>query len=137
VAAVAGRSTESLGSTRSMTVARYIGGVALGLVSCFAVWLSIAGAHPIFNQLALSGLVPIVAGGVIGGLVSGVFAPRHKLAFSSLVGLALAAVLLGYMAARNMTPGLRNPLIWYWPAYLIPSFILGGILSRRLWNGAA
>ena len=121
----------------TVTAFRYVGGLLFGLGCCVAVWFAIAFSHPVFGQVALSGLVPAVAAGVVGGLVAGVFAPRHKVAFSTFIGLVLAGVLLGYMAMRNMEPGLRNPLLWYWPAYLAPSFILGGILSRRLWNGAA
>jgi hypothetical protein len=88
-------------------------------------------------QLAPSGILPSVAAGVLGGFVAGLFAPRHKVIFAASVGLSLTVALLGSMAARRMYADGRNPFIWYWPAYFVLSFILGGFLSRKLWRGAA
>ena len=120
-----------------MVAIRYIGGAVLGLGASFGVWLAIALAHPIFRQLALSGLVPGIAAGVVGGLVAGALAPGHKVAFSAVVGFMLAGALLGGMVVAHMHPVQRNPFLWYWPAYLLPSFVVGGILSRGVWKRAA
>lgn len=120
-----------------MSAIRYSTGFFLALVGSFLVWGAIASAHPIFSQLAPSGLVPPFAAGIVGGFVAGLFAPQHKLAFSACVGVFLAGALLGLMALTgHFQLGQRNPLFWFWPAWLVPSFIIGGVLSRGLWRGA-
>ena len=116
---------------------RYIAGSVVALAGAVALWGGIATAHPIFAQFAPSGIIPPVAAGAVGGFIAGIFAPRHKILFASLLGAILAAALLGFMVATHMDPVDRNPLLWYWPAYLAPSFFLGGVLSRGILHGAA
>ena len=116
---------------------RYAAGVAVGLVAAVFTWFAIASTHPIFSQVSLSGLVPSLASGVVGGAITGLFAPRRKLMFAGVVGSALTAALLAAMHTRGWYAGNRNPFLWYWPAYVLPSFLLGAALTRRLWRGAA
>lgn len=116
---------------------RYFAGFVAGLAGTVASWGWIATAHPIFAQLAPSGLIPPVVAGVVGGFLAGFFAPRHKILFAYLIGAVLTAALLGLMAVYQMDAFGRNPFLWYWPAYLAPSFLLGGVLSRGMWQGAA
>jgi hypothetical protein len=96
----------------------------------FVVWSSVASAHPIFASLAPSGLVSWALGGVIGGLIAALVAPRRKLAFALLTGSALALVLLSLLPSAHS----RNPWLWYAPAYLPLFYFLGGLLGRNYWH---
>jgi len=65
-----------------LTVVALVGGVAVAV----GVWAAVVGAHPIFTELALSGLVPGVVAGILGGLVAAMIAPRYKVAVATLAG---------------------------------------------------
>jgi hypothetical protein len=72
-------------------------------------------------------VVPICAG-TVGGLVSAKLAPSKKMLVTTLVGLALAGVLISVFSLSVPRLG-RNPLTWYWPAYVLPAFALGGAIA--------
>jgi hypothetical protein len=120
-----------------MVATRYIGAVVLGIGSSIAAWLAVSNTLPIFSAFAPSGLVPTIVAGVLGGFICGAVAPRHKMALAAIVGLALAASLICIMVLTHMNALNRNPLLWYWPVYLLPTFAVGGILSRGVRTRAA
>jgi hypothetical protein len=111
-----------------LTVVAIVAGVAVAV----GVWAAVVGAHPIFTELALSGLIPGVVAGLLGGLVVAMIAPRHKVVVATIAGSLVAAVLLQHLLRHGLSHGAKNPLLWYWPIWLIPSFAVGGFLSRRL-----
>ena len=109
-----------------LTVVALVGGVAVAV----GVWAAVVGAHPIFTELALSGLIPGVVAGLLGGLVAAMIAPRYKVAVATLAGTLVSAVLLQHLLRHGFSHGAKNPMLWYWPIWLIPSFAVGGYLSR-------
>ena len=117
-----------------MNAMRFLGGAIGGIACAVAVWTLVAPTHPVFGQLALSGLVVPLIAGIGGGFVSGVAAPRYKVGFAAVTGVALAIVLLAFMLRHGPSHLERNPLLWYWPIWLVPAFAIGGFLSRRLWR---
>ena len=119
-----------------MNAIRFSAGVILSVASSVVVWAAVVNVHPIFTRLSASGLVPVIAGGVVGGFVAGLFAPNRKVFFSACVGFSFAGLLLGVMLWGNIQLGQRNPFYWFWPAWLAPAFLIGGFLSRRLWRVA-
>jgi hypothetical protein len=117
-----------------MNAIRFLGGAIGGIACAVGIWMLVVPIHPIFGQLSLSGLaVPIIAG-VGGGFVSGVAAPHHKIRFAVITGVALTALLLAFMLRHGPSHLERNPLLWYWPIWLVPAFAIGGFLSRRFWR---
>jgi hypothetical protein len=95
-------------------------------------WLFVSSIHPVFWEFAASALVPVIVGGVLGGVTSSVIAPKHKVLVASLAGLSLSGALLMVLFRHDIVR-FREPWIWYWPVWLIPSFAIGGYLSRRYW----
>ena len=116
---------------------RYTVGTVVGLAAAVVTWLAVASAHPIFSQLSPSGLVPSLVAGLVGGAITSLFAPRQKLMFAGLVGLAVAVALLAVLLTRGWYTGSRNPFLWYWPAYVLPTFLAGAVLTHRHWRSAA
>jgi hypothetical protein len=105
------------------------GGIGISV----AVWLVAVSIHPIFWQFGASGLVPAIVSGTLGGLTSSVIAPSRKVLISFLVGLLLTAGLLFLLFGHE--PGWsRNLWFWWWPIWLLPSYVLGGYLGRRYWQ---
>lgn len=116
-----------------MIFARFSLGALLGIGSAAFAWAQISGIHPIFQSLSPSGLVPPIAAGIVGGFIAGLLAPHHKFLFASVLGCTFAGAIVLYMVMYRFPLGGRNPLFWYWPAWLAPAFIVGGYLSRRFW----
>ena len=85
--------------------------------------------------MSFSGLAPMIISGAMGGALAAVVAPKYKVAIASILGLTLGGGLLATMVFSGQFPLLgRNPLLWYWPAWLIPAFLLGGVLGKRCRN---
>ena len=105
----------------------------MGVGVSVAVWLFVGSIHPIFWQLSASGLVPAILAGILGGLTAALVAPNRKVLVSFLVGLFLTVALL--LLFFHHEPGWsRNLWFWYWPIWLLPSYVLGGYLGRRYWQ---
>jgi len=103
-----------------------IGGILVALVIGFVLMTFIPWVQ--FHDGWI--LVVPISAGFIGGLVSGRLAPSQKVLVSVLVGLTLAGVLVSVFSLSVPRLG-RNPLTWYWPAFVLPAFILGG--STAAW----
>jgi hypothetical protein len=115
---------------------RFSLGIGGGIAAAVVIWANVSSLHPIFGQLAMSGLVPGVLAGVIGGFVSAVLAPSHKIKIALSCGSLLAALLLAFVLRHGPSHLGRNAFLWYWPAYVPLYFALGGYLGRRLWLDA-
>ena len=91
--------------------------------------------HP--GQMSLIGLSPVIGAGLLGGFVSGILVPTNRIRFASIVGLVFAAVILVaiFGSGRHQFVG-GNPLFWYWPAWFVPTFAVGGLLSQRVKDAA-
>lgn len=114
---------------------RFTGGGVVGIAVGVLVWGSVASLHPIFSQLALSGLVCWFLAGLASGAVSGAFAPHHKIAFAFSVGLAIGAILLAFFIRDGWSHGNRDPILWYGPVALVPiGHAVGGYLARGVWR---
>jgi len=98
-------------------------------------WMYVGVMHPIFTQVAVSGLVPDILAGLLGGAVAGAVAPRHKIVFAVGVGVVLAALLLSFMLRHGFSHGPYRPvLLWYWPMYLPALYAIGAFLTRKVWR---
>jgi hypothetical protein len=105
----------------------------MGVGASVAVWLFVGSIHPIFWQLTASGLVPAILAGILGGLTAALVAPNRKVLVSFFVGLFLTIALL-LLFFRHEPGWSRNLWFWYWPIWLLPSYVLGGYLGRRYWQ---
>ena len=94
----------------------------------------VASSHTVFAQLSVAGLIPGIIAGVLGGIVAGAVAPHRKIAFSVLLGSALSAILLAFLLRNGFSPRSAPVLLWYWPAWLMPCYAIGGVLSRNVWR---
>ena len=113
---------------------RYILAVILGIGISVLSWQYISTIHPIFIKLQASGLVAPVFSSILGGFVVAVLSPNYKIRMSALIGSILSVPILFYLLHNGFSHLGRNPFFWYWPAYVIPSFIVGGFLGRGLWR---
>ena len=118
----------------SLRTLRFFLAAVFSAVVSFLVWAAVGEAHPIFIQLAPSGLLPVLVAGLLGGFTCGLIAPQRKPMFSAFVGICLSAVPLWLIASNDFPLGLRNPAIWYWPVWLIPTYAVGGFMSRHYWR---
>ena len=116
-----------------ISVLRYVLGAILGISVAVTAWIVTGSAHIIFQQLTVAGLIPTIVAGFLGGFVTGLFAPRHKVAFASIVGVALAAPLFAFLLRHGFSHGSRPILLWYFPVWLPLLFAVGGYLSRSTW----
>jgi hypothetical protein len=116
-----------------VVIARYFGAIVFGVATAVAAWALVVGLHPMFSHVSLAALVPGLVAGLVGGFVAGWLAPRRKITIALLLGVLTAVYLMWSMLSRGITHGTHSPLLWYWPIWLIPTFSLGGYLSRSLW----
>lgn len=107
--------------------------IPLGIWVGVFVWGQISVLHPIFFQLSLAGMIPPIVAGISGGFVSGLVSPYRKISIACFAGCLAAAALLSFQLRHGFSHYGRNPLLWYWPAYLPVLFSLGGFLARRFW----
>jgi hypothetical protein len=105
----------------------------IGIGVSVTAWVFVTSIHPIFGQFSASGLVPAVVAGVLGGLASALLAPNRKVLVSFLVGLFLTSALL-LLFYRHEPRWSRDLWFWWWPIWLLPSYVLGGYLGRRYWQ---
>ena len=116
-----------------MATLRYTVAAIAGLGLAVLVWGQVAVTHQIFTTVSWAGLIPGWLAGIIGGFAAAVISPRHKWLVAILLGVAACAVLLYWIGSRELWAGSRNPLQWYWPAWLPLAFALGGFLGRGVW----
>lgn len=100
--------------------------MAVGIAVAILIWDFLISLHPIFSQRALSGLIPSVLAGVIGGIVTSILAPSHKIKVALGCGSLIAIVLLLFMLKHGPKHFEQNPFLWYWPVYLPLCFSMGG-----------
>jgi hypothetical protein len=119
-------------SVASMTPAkRYVLAFALGDGVAVAAWFLVGSIHPRFWLMGPATVILGIVAGIAGGFSAGLVAPRRKVLISFLVGMVLAFVLLALYPIFGFHLGPRNPLLWYWPIWLIPGFVFGGFLSNK------
>jgi Mn2+/Fe2+ NRAMP family transporter len=115
------------------SVVRYWLAPIVGASISVGAWFFIVSIHPIFATMSITGLIPTLVAGILGGFACSVVFPKFKVLSSFLVGFALALILFFLIFRQVMGPS-RNPLLWYWPAWVIPSYVAGGYLGRRHWK---
>jgi hypothetical protein len=115
-----------------MNTVRFLGGALLGVGSAIGVFMLLVSIDLPLWRVAGTVLVPAIVAGVIGGFISGLVAPHHKVLLSTTVGIAISTVMLAFLLRNGLSHSGRNPFFWYWPAWVAPSFLVGGILSRRM-----
>jgi hypothetical protein len=115
-----------------LRTARFCLSPFVGIVVSVTTWMFVTSIHPIFGQFSASGLVPAVVAGVLGGFISALLAPNYKVLMSLLVGLFLTTTLL-LVFYRHEPPWSRNLWFWWWPIWVVPSYVSGGYLGRRYW----
>ena len=116
---------------------RFTGGGVVGIAAGVFVWGSVASLHPVFSQLAFSGLVCWFLAGLASGAIAGAFAPHHKIAFAFGIGLVIGAILLAFFLRDGWSHGYRAPFLWYGSVALVPvGHAVGGYLARRVWRAA-
>lgn len=118
--------------------ARLMVGAVCGASVAVAAWILIVATNPVFfGRLSLSGLLAPIIAGMAGGFVAALAAPHHKVGLAAVTGVALTAILLAFMLRHGFTHAERNPLLWYWPIWLAPSFSVGGFLAGKVRVGQA
>ncbi|WP_444905574.1 hypothetical protein ACJJIR_12385 [Microbulbifer sp. SSSA008] len=115
---------------------RYILAFTLGSALAVILWFSIATSHPIFMQLKVSGLIPPVIASLVAGAVTSAILPSKKVSLTFLLGCLVALPMLLFLLWHGFSHLGRNPLLWYWPIYVPPAFLLGGLLTRGVWRAA-
>lgn len=102
----------------------------LGIGAAVLSWYFIGQLHSSFMQLTLLGLVPPVASGLIGGVVTAAITPNRKTVSATAAGVILTLPLLAFLLRNGLSHFGRNPFLWYWPVWLVPSFAIGGFLMK-------
>ena len=114
-----------------LEIIRFLVSAIAGPAVAFLVWLGFTSFGRPFIGMSVLGLVPVVSAGIVGGAVSALTAPSHKLQFAIVIGVIMGGILLFIMFSGGRYPlNGRNPFFWYWPAWLIPCFVVGGMLGK-------
>ena len=109
---------------------RYLLAWIAGISITIFAWYLIATTHPTFTKLSIIGLVPSVAASILGGFVVACLSPKYKVKMALSVGFVVALPMLVFLLHSGFSHYGRNPFFWYWPVYVIPFFVVGGILGR-------
>lgn len=100
-------------------------------MAAFFMWLGFTSFGSPFIGMSILGLLPVISAGIVGGLVTYIIAPSQKFQFAVAIGSIMGGVLLFVMFSGGRYPlNGRNPFFWYWPAWLIPCFVIGGLLGK-------
>jgi hypothetical protein len=118
------------------TRSRYILAWVLGIGVSVLAWYGISMSHRIFTHFGIGALVAPIVAGILGGAVVSIFAPKNKISMSAAVGFVVVSPIFYLLLHKGFNHFGRNPFIWYWPIYVIPSFIIGGIMGRNIWRHA-
>jgi len=99
----------------------------LGIVTATSIWFAIlySGYSP---KLQATGLLHPIMSGLLGGFVATLVNPRNPIFLATLAGVFVAIPLLAFLLRHGFSHDSRNPLLWYWPIYLVPAFAGGGLL---------
>lgn len=104
---------------------------ALGICMAVLAWLVTSWllrgseGHPV--AVLAQGIVPGMAGGALVAWLS----PRERFTMAATAGVFLSIVLIGLIVALDAERGGQALLIWYWPLWIAPSFLLGAALVKR------
>ena len=115
-----------------MTYLRYILGASMSIGAAILVWIALVSVHPIFWILGPSGLIAPIVAGICGGFIAGALSSSRKILFATIIGMLLATPLLAFMLRHGWSHSELRPFaFWYWPAWLIPSYLIGGYVSQH------
>jgi len=107
----------------------------VGIFSCIAIWYLFIVSSIEFSRLTYLTILPPTIASLIGGLVIAAIAPKSGVKLSATAGCLLAFPLLALMLKSGFSHLGRNPLLWYWPMYIIPFFVLGACIHKRVIHG--
>ena len=115
-----------------MIVFRYIVGPILGICAAFLFAELSLNLWPDPGTATILGVMWIIAAGTFGGLVCAIIAPAHKIAIASGTGFLFGTFLLTawYLFGQGQLPRDTNPLLWFWPIWLLPSYLFGGFIGN-------
>lgn len=120
-----------------MTVLRYMIGPMLGIYAAFTFAELSLNLWPDAGTATILGVLWIVAAGTFGGLICALIAPAHKIAIASGTGFVFGTIILTawYLFGQGLPPPNTNPLLWFWPVWLLPSYVFGGFIGNMFRPG--
>lgn len=111
---------------------RYGAAAVLGLGVAVCIWAVLFELDYMFREMSLSGLVPGVFGGVLGGLTAAAVVPRHKVPFAMGIGVLVCISISGLLLFRGIWFKTDVHLLWSSPLWVLPAFAAGAYLARYL-----
>lgn len=115
-----------------MLLFRFIVSPALGVFAAFLFADLSLGYWPAAGTATVLGVLWIFAAGTFGGVACSTIAPAHKIAVAGGTGFLFGVILLiaFFVGRHSQYPSDTNPLLWYWPIWLLPSYLFGGIVGN-------
>ncbi len=104
----------------------------IGVITAIGAWIIVALSHPSFWRLEPMALIPPVFAGLLGGAITGLITPANKIRLAVFAGMIVALPAVAFLLRNGFSHFGRNPLLWYWPIWVVPAFSLGGYLSSRV-----
>ncbi len=115
-----------------MLLFRYIVSPVLGVFAAILVAKFSLSFWPAAGSATILGVLWVFAAGTFGGVACSLIAPAHKIAVASgtrfVFGVYLLIVL--FAGRHSQYHSDTSPLLWYWPIWLLPSYLFGGIVGN-------
>ena len=121
-----------------MLVGRYLASPILGACTAIFAFGILLSSWPDAGSASTLGTLLIVIVGIVGGIVSAIVAPSHRVMLAAGTGLIFGSLLLisFFIFGQSTQPPHVNALLWYWPIWLLPSFFTGGIIGNMFTSDA-
>ncbi len=106
----------------------------LGVSTSLSVWVGLFALDLMFTrQMPWIVVAPSIAG-LAGGFLAALFSPVHQVRVSAIAGMVICLTFFIFLFPHNFIHMSKNPFIWYWPFYLIPSHVVGGLIGRSIYK---
>ena len=113
-----------------MNIIRYVSAPIVGIVAVLLLLELLVGTVPL-GTMSFTGLAPIYAVAIVGGAVTALVAPKHKVLVALGTG-ALFPAIMYYFVLSTYKYAHYDTLMMSWTFGMPVAFLLGGYVGSRL-----
>ena len=106
--------------------------VISGTIGAVLLWFGLLEIYPKFGRMNYISLIQPIMSGIFGGIVVSSIIEKRKIFYAFISSLLLVTPLMAFILRNGLSDFGRNPILWYWPLWLIPSFVVGGVIGYTI-----
>jgi len=117
---------------KTTVIFKYLYALVVSVLVIFFVWFLLTSFSITLRRVSLIGLIPPIVAGFLGGALSAIIAPSHKITVAVVAAIIVISPMLYFLLKNGFSHFSQNPILWYWPIYVPLASVFGAILTPKL-----